>query len=107
MTSLENGQDAPSERSRPSRHLYQGQAMGLRWNIGLRLFGAALIGVALSAVWWLYARVHAESSGPATLLNFLLGLVTFVGASCGSALLLLGTHIFDEVEVSERWRPRP
>jgi apolipoprotein N-acyltransferase len=81
--------------------------MGPRWNVGLRLLGVVLIGLAAGSVWWLYMRVHAEGAGPVALFNFLLGLVAFVGASSGSALLLLGTHIFDEVEVSERWRIRP
>lgn len=31
----------------------------------------------------------------------------FMAASAGSALILLGHHLFDEIEVSARWRVRP
>ncbi|WP_375419711.1 hypothetical protein [uncultured Sphingomonas sp.] len=33
-----------------------------------------------------------------------LALGGFVGASAGSALALYGRHLFDEIEVSARWR---
>jgi hypothetical protein len=37
---------------------------------------------------------------------YLLALVGFLGASAGSALALYGRHLFDEIEVSARWRHR-
>lgn len=33
--------------------------------------------------------------------------VGFMAVSAGSALTLLGHHLFDEIEVSARWRGRP
>ena len=34
---------------------------------------------------------------------FLFALTSFLTASFGSALLIVGPHLFDKVEVSERW----
>jgi len=106
MTKVENGDDGPPGQPRRSGPLYQGRDMGVRWDIGLRLFGMALIGGAAAAISRMFGLVHSGSGDPAIALVYLLALAGFVSASIGSALLFLGTHIFDEVELSERWRRR-
>jgi hypothetical protein len=47
--------------------------------------------------------VALRASGVAA---YLLALAGFVGASAGSALALYGRHLFDDIEVSARWRHR-
>lgn len=76
-----------------------------RTDIGMRAGGVALCGAA-----WLAVRTLAHlrfpslpaSPGP---LAFALAFAGFVTASAGTAMLALGHHLFDQVEVSERWRP--
>ena len=50
-----------------------------------------------------HAQSPAETSAPAL---YLLASILFVGASLGSAMLAWGAHLFDDVEVSARWRTR-
>lgn len=69
-----------------------------RW---LRLTGLVLLAVAGAALRWLYLlHVRPQSAG---LLAYALGALAYVGASCGAALVILGRHLFDEMEVSSRW----
>ena len=58
--------------------------LGLSWTCG-------------HALWLL----HGERSQG--VVAFLLALVTFLSASIGSAMLIVGPHLFDKVEVSARW----
>jgi hypothetical protein len=68
--------------------------------LSIRGFGLAVLGLSWAcghALWLL----HGESSpGVAA---FLLAMTAFLSASTGSAMLVLGPHLFDKVEVSERW----
>lgn len=108
MTHIDERDRSPGAgQPQGERPLFQGREMGVRWNIGLRLVGMALIGIAAAAISWMYSLVHADGDDPVTFLGYLLALIGFISASVGSALLFLGTHIFDEVEVSARWKPRP
>jgi len=59
--------------------------MGAALLVGRRLFGAA------------DARARAEP------LSYLLALVGMACASTGAALAVWGHHLFDRVELSERW----
>lgn len=93
---------APDE----SRPLHQGHDKGPAVNIGLRLAGIALLGIAAVAIYWLSGSVHSGGLHAAKPIEYLLAIVSFASASAGGVLLSYGTHIFDEVEVSERWRPR-
>ena len=64
--------------------------------IGLVLLAlAAMIGRRLFAAPDLQATVRP--------LAYLLGLLFFAGASSGAGLLLLGRHLFDQIELSARW----
>ena len=78
-------------------------------DIGLRLGGATLCGLA-----WLLIRTLLGlylPQNPAVLGAGALALAAggFLCASLGLALLTLGHHLFDTIEVGERWRatPRP
>jgi hypothetical protein len=76
-----------------------------RVDLGLRAAGLLLCGVALLAMRHLCAvQVHPQ---PAGVIAFGLAAAAFLGASGGSAMLILGGHLFEEVEVSERWRAKP
>lgn len=76
-------------------------------DIGLRAGGAALLGIG----WLLAIRLHhmAQTTGPrdAGSLMILLSAVTFLCASAGSALLFVGSGLWDTVEVSARWKRVP
>lgn len=77
-----------------------------RTDIGLRLGGAALWGLA-----WLAFRTLAELHLSQTHANpgagaLALAAAGFLCASLGAVLVAQGCHIFDPVEVSERWRRR-
>ena len=41
------------------------------------------------------------------LVAYALTAIGFLGASVGAAMLAAGAHLFDRIEVSERWRARP
>lgn len=75
-----------------------------RGDVVLRLAGALLCLVA----WRTFARLIAwdrvPGAGAASGLPFVLGTLGFLSACAGAAMLLLGRHLFDEVEVSSRWR---
>ena len=83
-----------------------------RTDLGRRGAGAILCAVACLAIARLVAlclpsrggEILAHGSavyGPAT---FALATIGFLGASAGSVLVLCGTHIFDEIVISARWR---
>lgn len=83
-----------------------------RIDLGLRGAGVILCAVAYLAFAQLAAlclpsrggEILAHGSamyGPAT---FALATIGFLGASAGSVLVLCGTHIFDEIVISARWR---
>lgn len=72
-------------------------------SIAMRAGGVAALGLA-----WLCGhelwRYHAERQISAA--AFLLALATFLIATLGSAMLIVGPHLFDQVEVSGRWTRR-
>jgi hypothetical protein len=84
------------------QHRHQGRSTDL----GLRLSGAALCGVTWLAIRTLFhMRMAPWPASPGTL-AYALAVIGFVCGSAGAALLTLGRHIFDEVEIGERWRTR-
>lgn len=72
-------------------------------DLALRAAGLALCALAWAGISDLIAVERPPAHGP-DLLAFCLAIVGFLAASAGSGLLLLGTRIFDQVEVSSRWR---
>ncbi|WP_203310881.1 hypothetical protein [Sphingomonas beigongshangi] len=73
-----------------------------RADLSLRAGGLCLLVISGLALRRLIA-LHIASGG-ADAFAFLLALIAFLSASLGSAATLLGGHLFDEVEVSARWR---
>jgi hypothetical protein len=67
--------------------------------LSIRACGLVLLGPGWGcghALWLL----HGQAPGVGA---FLFALATFLTASFGTAMLIVGPHLFDKVEVSERW----
>lgn len=73
--------------------------------MGLRAAGLLLCCLSYVA----FVRLVALRTPPQTAdaIAYLLAAIGFMSASAGSAMLFLGNHLFDEVEVSARWHRRP
>lgn len=82
------------------RHWHQ----DIRTDMGLRLAGAALWGLAWLAARQLAALHLAQSHADPDLWAALLAAAAFLCASLGAGLITQGHHIFDRVEIGERWR---
>ena len=76
-------------------------------DIGLRLCGATSCGLSYLAIHSLVALRLTDGQLPHGALPFFLAAVGFLCASAGAVLLSLGHHIFDQVEISARWRTKP
>ena len=71
-------------------------------DLGLRALGLMFWTMAYFAVRTLVAaRINPQSAGA---LAYGLATIAFLGTSAGSALAFLGNHLFDQIEVSSRWR---
>ena len=76
-----------------------------RADIVLRATGLLLCWVSYTVISRLVAmHVPPQKAG---VLAYGIAAVGFMAASAGSALTILGHHLFDEIEVSARWRGRP
>ena len=73
-------------------------------DIGLRLCGFASCGVSFLAIRTLMALRLSDAQLPQAALPFLLAALGFLCASAGAGLLCLGHHVFDQVEINQRWR---
>ncbi|AXJ95504.1 MULTISPECIES: hypothetical protein [unclassified Sphingomonas] len=73
-----------------------------RADIGLRAAGLLLCWVSYRAILGLVA-LHLPTQR-AGILAYALALTGFASASAGSALALVGRHLFDRIEVGPRWR---
>ncbi|MBW6522788.1 hypothetical protein KZ810_04690 [Sphingomonas sp. RHCKR47] len=75
-----------------------------RADVGLRAAGLLFGWIGYAAI----ARLIAMHVAPreAGLPTLAIAAVGFMAASAGSAMAALGRHLFDEVEVSARWRGR-
>ena len=68
--------------------------------LSIRAFGLAVLGLSWACGHALWLAHGERSPGVAA---FLLAMTAFLSASIGSAMLILGPHLFDKVEVSARW----
>jgi hypothetical protein len=68
----------------------------------LRLVGAVTL-IVSAALWSLLFKAPTRSPDAMAWLEALLAFASF---SAGSAMLVLGPHLFDPVELSERWTRR-
>lgn len=69
----------------------------------LRFTGLLSIALAVAALRQLYSLVHLPPHHEASLIELALAAIGFIGTSGGSALVVLGRHIFDEVVVARPW----
>jgi hypothetical protein len=67
----------------------------------LRLAGLGLLCVALLVGRHLFAA--PDPQGKVTASAYLLALIGVASACAGAAMAVLGRHLFDDVELSERW----
>lgn len=94
------------ENSRPGRQIGSPDGNGRSTDILLRLGGLILIALAVSAVYRLGHLARPGARGAGSALEYLLAMLGFACASAGSVMTILGKHLFDAVELSERWQPR-
>ena len=66
----------------------------------IRIAGLVLLAIAAFSARRLFARAMTPPDG----LEYFLALIAFASASAGCAMTTLGAHLFDQVEVSARWR---
>lgn len=76
-------------------------------DIGLRLCGVTSCGLSCLSVYSLIAVQLADGQLSQGALPFFLAAAGFLCASAGAVLLSFGHHIFDQVEISPRWRTKP
>lgn len=74
-------------------------------DVAIRLGGLAMLPFGALSIDLLCKLVHGRQH-PVTFLELCLAASTFLCLSVGSALLMLGSHIFDKVEISPRWVPQ-
>ncbi|NLS27109.1 hypothetical protein S2M10_21020 [Sphingomonas sp. S2M10] len=75
-----------------------------RADLGLRALGLGLCAVAYFAVARLAALAQPLQAG--SMMGLVLAAIGFVCGSIGSAMTMLGRHLFDEVQLSTRWQHR-
>ncbi len=80
----------------------QRKAMGLL----LRLGGFLLVGIAWLAISHACALAPMGQHLEGTVVEYCLSAAAFLCASSGSALLIVGPHLLDEIEIAERWKAR-
>lgn len=73
-------------------------------DLGLRVVGLILCGMAYLAIARLFALHPPAPPKSAGALAYGLATIGFLGGSVGGAMTTLGHHLFDEIEISDRWR---
>jgi uncharacterized protein YjeT (DUF2065 family) len=68
----------------------------------LRLAGAFVLAIGVTAGLRLFGSPTRSPSASA----YVLALIGFVAVTAGTAMLVLGTHLFDEIPLSPRWTRR-
>ena len=77
------------------------------YNAVLRVVGALLLLSCWLLFRWLFKVADPGHRNDPGMLEFAAAWAGFICFSLGCALVFLGEHIFDEVEIAERWRRRP
>ncbi len=72
----------------------------------LRLAGCALVAAGAAAMRWLFRTATPGLPADASVAQIVFAALGFLGLSLGTALVLLGTHVFDQVHLSDRWKRR-
>ena len=74
-------------------------------NVAIRAAGALCCTASYLAVGGL-AHLRAAPAAQPGVLAYALAASAFLGASIGAVLIVLGRHIFDQIQVSGRWQRR-
>lgn len=100
--------DQPDTQREPggNPHPNEQPRVGLVADLLIRALGLFGIGLSAGAGLWLYRLLHTVPPPGPSLGQYVLAAVTFLGASVGSGLLILGGHIHDRIEIAERYRRR-
>jgi hypothetical protein len=72
-------------------------------DLSLRAGGLMLLGAAWLLGSWLVVLVRSHAPHESTPREMAVGLLMFFSGAAGAAALALGKHLFDKVEISERW----
>lgn len=73
-------------------------------DLGLRLMGIMLCALAYLSISHLVALHPNPPPRSAGAAGYWLAAIGFLSAGGGGAMTILGHHLFDEIEVSARWR---
>jgi hypothetical protein len=92
-------------RNHGVRGMFNPQEIRTR-DVAIRLGGLAMLPLGALSIDLLYKLVHHRPH-PATFLELCLAAASFLFLSIGSALLMLGSHLLDKVEISPRWARQP
>ncbi len=99
-------EDVPAPRRGDIPTRKDGSEIGIGADICIRILGAAAIALSVAIIRWLNADVQHHPIPEASLWQLTLIAVAFLSASLGCGFVALGRHIYDRIEVSERWRRR-
>lgn len=75
----------------------------LRHNLYLRLAGLLLVVIGGLGLKLLYRVVNIPPAHEATITEMVVAAASFLSVTSGTALSVLGTHIFDPVTLSDPW----
>jgi len=76
-----------------------------RWGgLAIRIGGLSLVAFAWALGQHFTLMMRSHSVDQTSFLEFLLGMLIFLCASGGMGMIFLGEHLFDRIEISERWR---
>lgn len=73
----------------------------------LRVTGVALLACCWMLMNWLFHSANIGQHHDPSFIEFLAATVGFLCFSGGASLTALGAHIFDQVEISQRWAKLP
>lgn len=85
----------------------QARKTSLQQDMGLRLAGISLIGASWFGVRLLSRVVNLPPEHEATMAEMGVAAASFLGATSGVALSVIGAHIFDPVPLSALWVSAP
>ena len=83
-----------------------GRPVDMFTDLLIRATGILGVVAATAMFAWLYRLIHAAPATDPSFGEYLLAALAFLASSVGSAILVLGRHVYDRIELSERWRRR-